>query len=833
MKRFYISLFLYILCKTILSAQTSYFVDGYHGGVFGHYPVWQTSFMMEKLNEHPGWSICLEIEPETFDSVKVWTPKAYTEFVRFVADHNGTLLEFTNPTYAQPYCYNISGESLIRQFAYGIDRLRKHFPELYFSTYAVEEPCFTSALPQVLKQFGFRYAVLKNPGTCYGGYAESTGRESINWIGPDSTAIPTIPRYDTELLEENSTWQTTAWINSPKYLRNCFKAGIKHPVGMCYQDAGWENGPWLGSPQKSRSNYTLWTNYIENIASPTTDNRRLSQENFRVSLMWGSQVVQRLAQEIRQTENKLIQTEKIAVLQKYFDHQPWNQTLLDGAWRGLLLSQHHDCWIVPYNKMGHTNHTWAENVSLFTAASQRLCDTLVGNNAPYSGKIRIYNSTGKARKELVSYPLPASCADAGIKVTDPTGRKTISQKNANNNLWFLAEVPALGFADYTLTSSSTQPTACMRTERLPSGKLQIESDLYRLVFDPLQGGTITSLYDKMLQKEWIDSRAEYSFNELRGNFYEEGGLMSSSQRMAELSVVENGPLSATVKIAGKVGRYPFIQYVRLQTGEPRIDMRLEIDWQSNPRIGEYREQSRWQEVRKAFYDDRYKLHLLFPVTLEKQEIYKNAPFDVCRSNLPNTFFNRWDSIKNNVVLNWVDLYGKTQDCGLTLFTDHTTSYLHGEDYPLGLTVQYSGTGLWSADYKITGKTAICYSLLPHRQRWDKSNISFENTRKQEPLAICNLPAEASCTAKSLLQLPDEGVVLSAAYYDGDDLIVRLFNEGTSGEKRLLLSFVPQQAETIALNKEKTADCRIDRRESGSEISLYIPSFGLRTIRFNL
>ena len=252
MKRFYISLFLYILCKTTLSAQTSYFVDGYHGGVFGHYPVWQTSFMMEKLNEHPGWCICLEIEPETFDSVKAWTPKAYTEFVQFVTQHNGALLEFTNPTYAQPYCYNISGESLIRQFTYGMARLRKHFPGLSFSTYAVEEPCFTSALPQILKQFGFRYAVLKNPGTCYGGYAESTGGESINWIGPDSTAIPTIPRYDAELLEENSTWQTTAWINSPKYLQNCFKAGIEHPAGMCYQDAGWENGPWLGSPQKKQ-----------------------------------------------------------------------------------------------------------------------------------------------------------------------------------------------------------------------------------------------------------------------------------------------------------------------------------------------------------------------------------------------------------------------------------------------------------------------------------------------------------------------------------------------------------------------------------------------------
>ena len=38
---------------------------------------------------------------------------------------------------------------------------------------------------------------------------------------------------------------------------------------------------------------------------------------------------------------------------------------------------------------------------------------------------------------------------------------------------------------------------------------------------------------------------------------------------------------------------------------------------------------------------------------------------------------------------------------LALFSDHTTSYSYGEDFPLGLTAQYSGGGLWGPDYKIT------------------------------------------------------------------------------------------------------------------------------------
>lgn len=205
-------------------AQRAYFVDGYHGGIYGHYPVeWKTQFMVDKLAEHPEWRICLEIEPETWDTVKLRTPAAYDNFRKIATDKR---VEFTNPAYAQPYCYNISGESIIRQFQYGIRSIRRHFPGVDFTTYSVEEPCFTSSLPQILSQFGFKYAVLKCPNTCWGGYTAPYGGELVNWIGPDGTSILTVPRYACEELEENSVWQTTAWGNSSEYLDACFAAGI-------------------------------------------------------------------------------------------------------------------------------------------------------------------------------------------------------------------------------------------------------------------------------------------------------------------------------------------------------------------------------------------------------------------------------------------------------------------------------------------------------------------------------------------------------------------------------------------------------------------------------
>lgn len=33
---------LFLLSATSVHSQQNYFIDGYHGGVYGHYPMWKT-----------------------------------------------------------------------------------------------------------------------------------------------------------------------------------------------------------------------------------------------------------------------------------------------------------------------------------------------------------------------------------------------------------------------------------------------------------------------------------------------------------------------------------------------------------------------------------------------------------------------------------------------------------------------------------------------------------------------------------------------------------------------------------------------------------------------
>ena len=831
---------LLLSCMTLgssfsLFAQQSWFIDGYHGGIWGHYPKGYTSFLVEQLNRHPDWKINLEIEPVTWDAVKLDDAAAYAAMQAFLADDKR--VEYVNPGFGQSYLFTGSGESMIRQFSYGIRKLREHFPGIRFTTYSTEEPCFTSSLPQVLRSFGFSAASLKNPNTCWGGYTRAFGGELVNWIGPDGNSILTVPRYATEELWKTSTWQTTAWNNGQDYLQSALHYGVKHPVGMCLQDAGWHNGPWLGKrADNSTIQYTTWRNYFEHIADhKLATDWRLSQEDILVSLVWGSQVLQRIAQQVRSAEDKLVATEKLAAMAAVKRGFAWPATAFDRAWESLLLAQHHDCWIVPYN--GKRGDTWADKVRNWTAETEQICDsisklaiqTLASGNT--KNAISIFNTTAVNRHELVSIPVMENSGFTAIQsgkqllpvqwtANDSTGKKEMLVK---------VSVPAAGaqtllFTDRKL-SGMQAATAVQR-----NGLVILETDLYRLVIDPEAGGAIKSLISKHWEdKEWV-SPGNPSFNTLHGNFYNDGGQLSTASQPATVSIEENGPLRVTVKISGKLAGHPIQQTITLVQGEPRIDASLQINWQKNIAVGDnYKQDGSYkaEEYRKAFYDDSKKLLLTFPLNMENQVLHKNAPFDVTSSKLHNTLFTTWDSIKNNVVLNWVDV--NDTKSGMALFTDHTTAYVHGKDQPLALVVQYSGKGLWGMNYSVDGSTRIKYSLLPHKGEWDHAQLEAERVKLAEPMKVST--GDAS-TAQSFIRLNKQGWELSSMTIDSKDLLVRLYNAAATDST--VTVYLPVQPEkVIQENLDGTPVKSIQFKKTtqgGVSFSVTAARFGFRTIR---
>lgn len=790
-------------------AQQHYFIDGYHGGVYGHYPHGYTQFVTSQLQANPYWKINLEIEPETWDRVRAEEPEAYASFKQLFADQSASgRIEYVNPAYGQSYLYTGSGESMIRQFSYGIQKLREHFPGAVFTTYSSEEPCFTSALPQVLRSFGFKYASLKNPNTCWGGYTRAFGGELVQWQGPDGSQLLTVPRYSSEALLPNSTWQTTAWNNGREYIRSANAAGIANPVGMCLQDAGWRNGPWL----KQQAKYETWRNYIGNIANRNNAPVwKVSQEDIQVSLVWGAQVLQRIAQQVRAAENKLLTAEKYAAITALCDKTAWPQQQLDTAWKTLLLAQHHDCWIVPYN--GHKGDTWIDKVQHWTDNTLSVSNNILQKNNSHTSYIRVLNTTAQSREEWGQLP-----EGRQWKVTDSKGRPVETQQGR-----IKATVPPMGYSIYKLQPAKENETVHYRNEQL-----RIETDLYRAEMDPARGGTITSLVIKATGKEMVDKKSSRGFNELRGYFYNEKAWRSSMDTAATVRIVENSKASTAVEINGFIAGHPFTQQVIFTNGQRRIDMKVKINWKGNPGIGAYSQADNYsaEAYHKAFYNDSCKLQVLFPLHLTKQQLSKDAPFDVTSSRLENSFFSSWDSIKNNVILHWADV--TDGNYGLALFTDHTTSYVHGKDYPLGLTLQYAGRALWGRNYDITGPTEVNYAIVPHKGNWETGGISNEETRWCEPLQV--IPSQGGKDF-SLLALQDKNWQVSTLLMDGKDLLIRLYNPGGNNSESLLTFNGAATAAVLEQLNGDAGEILSQRKASGKTIiRLAIPRFGIRTIR---
>ena len=845
---------LLLACVTVNNArcQTAYFIDGYHGGIWGHYPDWNTRFIADQLVKHPDWKINLEIEPETWANTKGKDSAAFNDFKKLFADqYSGTeRIEYVNPDYAQSYLFDVEGESIISQFYYGIKMVRHNFPTAVFPAYSSEEPCFTSALPQILTSYGFKYASLKNPNTCWGGYTTAYGGEIVNWVGPDGTKIITSPRYAVEALQPGSTWQTIAWGNSPAYIKACLAAGIKHPVAMTIQDAGWKNGPAVGDGTKGYQPtvYTTWANYFENIAvKSTTDNWKFTQEDVLVSLVWGSQILQKIAQEVRCAENNLISAEKLAVITKSYKDVIYPAADFEAAWRPLLLSQHHDCWIVPYN--GRPGDTWADKVVKWTGTTNHIADSITkadavsltnGKTIHGSKFITVYNTLGVSRNEAVSVDIPVELQNKDLVVLNADGHLLPSQiikdsVTAKPQIVFNAEVPSMGYNTYQLKAQKNVATNGVIAVKLKNGEYKLENDLYSIILDLKKGGVIKSLIGKKLNnKQFVDQANPRSFNELRGNFYNDGGFHSSTENPASISIIDKGPQRIKVQIKGTIDGSPFIQWLTLSQGQRRIDMQVKIDWKGNPGLGEYTPPGGFKttDPKKAFYNDKEKLLLLFPANLQAQKVYKNAPFDVLQSRLNNTFFTSWDSIKNNIILNWVDITDKNDNYGFAVLTDHTSNYTHGEDFPLGLTLAYSGVGLWGRDYKITGPTNVHYAIIPHAGKWDKSGIWTEGTKWNEPLISTVTDKMPVVKHRSLINIQGKGLDVTAMNADNNDIIIRVFNaEGDDSPKKISFDGSAAKAQLVELNGDKKQELKLEKGPDGkTSVMVSLPRFGIRTIK---
>ncbi|MDE5891085.1 MAG: hypothetical protein K2H10_08740, partial [Bacteroidales bacterium] len=344
---------------------------------------------------------------------------------------------------------------------------------------------------------------------------------------------------------------------------------------------------------------------------------------------------------------------------------------------------------------------------------------------------------------------------------------------------------------------------------------------------------ITSLVAKTLgNREYADKESGFSIGEIRGYFYDDSQYYSSADAPAKVNVERPSPFETVVRVSGSIDGTPFVQTVTLREGDRKIDFSLKIDWKGNRGVGSFAQNDAYDNPHRAFYEDFNKLNVMFPVSLEEPYLYKNAPFDVMKSRNEDTFYSSWDKIKHNIILNWVDIADGEDGYGMALFSDHTTSYSFGKDFPLCLTAQFSGNGLWGRDYPITGPSEMNFAIVPHAGLWNKAGICNESICWNEPLSVA-VYRNVEMEDRSWLDLSDSGYELSAAYLTDAGLVMRLFNASGSDRKcTVRLGFGAAQVKEIDLNGNVICSSEFRRNEGGTEVDVQMPRFGIKTLLIN-
>lgn len=838
-----------------------YYVDGYHGGIRGHMDLGCWRDILEMMKQNPEWKISIDMEAISWDYLEYRDPDSYLQLREMLKDQSAeSRVEIVAGSLGQPYCWTIGGESNIRHLTMGFKILAKHFPWLKVETYAVQEPCWTSALPQILKSMGFKRAVLKNPSTAWAGYSEGIDEETCLWEGPDGTRIPIVPRYACENLQK--VWETESAGGTEEFVEKCTDNNIKNPAGMFYQDLGWPAYPQLSNKAGYDSlsapkylTYTTWREYFEKIASVPVKVWKISQETFRVALPWGERVLVRMARQVRRGETGILLSERLQALAHILGGLSGNFERLNDTWMHVLLAQHHDGWICATTGKEEDNWAWKTSAQIYAAENQMdildrqamsvICNHLIFSEGDsYREFLCVANPLGRAEMCTVSAEITSPRGIKSFHVYD--GEKYIESqyiakryyadgsKNAGL-LVFQAYFPGFGVKTFRIEPSDREEEKGGVFGYIDRDYAYLESSCFRLVFALNAGGTILSLFDKQSGLEVVDSSSSWKFNEYRGYFIKDSEFRSSTESRAKAELIINGPIQAILKISGQVGNAGFTQIITLTDKDRKILIDVTFHFPEETYIGEphvIEPEHNQNEGHRSYHDGRFKLNAYFPTTFSQDSFYKDAAYDVCESKHEETYFKNWSEIKHNVLLGWIDVTDYMY--GLAIMSDHTTSYIHGPDHPLGLTMAWGWDGgYWWGRRELKGDHKLQYAIVPHPGNWYCGDIWHEYQRMLYPPIAKRIAGNAPATRGVAIITVERPVEMSAVYLDEENrLLVRLFNPGKSVQIPIVFDCrIAGFIELIEL--EGTRICCIEEKERMCDkyaVTIAIPAFGIRTLR---
>ncbi len=680
--------------------------------------------------------------------------------------------------HVQPDCNSPSGEGFARQTLYSQRYFHDKFGVTAKVGYNVDSFGHNLMLPQILQKSGMTDYIMMRPCD----REKEMDSDIFKWVSPDGSSVLTYRILDpychnvselceldhrADFLDEN----TKTDLDSLPF----FYGVGNHGGGPTIRNIEMLLEYRKAHPEKELIFSTLSDFFDDLRASGVEIPEHHDDLQHHAAGCYAT--VSHVKNGIRRGEVNLTAAENFGMLANMLVGKKIDNTVFEEAWNDICFLHFHDSMGGCSIKEAHDDSTYMYGFAERTAAVQE-------NNAlqtiswqidtadrTHGIPLVVFNPNAFPVEELITVNKQCHIVrDAnGKEMPIQFVRSTTLECYWRQDTMFKAQVPALGYAVYYIDELKHDLCAVSDTENsLVAAKANegwftandhngnvLENDIYRIEFER-HTGYIVSFKDKRTDKELITDRAavptvidEYYHDTWS---HDKTFFTDTVARFtdAQVTILENGPLRATVKVVNRYNDSTLTQYFSLLPGDEKLYVRAHVDWHEKHKM----------------------LKLAWPMQVENPKAYYEIPFGVIERPADG---------EEEPGLMWTAVKG--DNGGFALLNDNTysSSVKDGTIYHTVLRSpiygDHGGPRTAESEYTDQGRKDFQYAIMPVADSWVPVIRAARQLNKPVTY-IMETWHEGKLTNRpyTSLAISADNIMLSAVKRseDGKGMVIRLY-----------------------------------------------------------
>jgi alpha-mannosidase len=703
-----------------------------------------------------------ESEPDLFNEVK-----ALVEAGRWIP---------VGGSWVEPDCNLPSGESFVRQYLYGQMFFKERFGTKVDVGYNIDSFGHNASLPKILKNSGINFYIFMRPGA----HEKELPLNIFWWESNDGSRILTFRHPTSYNLTKNSLCKAIESLSQSR------EPLLLLLFGRGDHGGGPEEDDILEILKLKEQKRDL----VIKFGTPEEFFKKLESLNLSFPVVKDElqhhasgcySVLSEVKRLNRKAENSLMVAERYSTISSIITNSTYPKEKFRNAWEKVLFCQFHDslagtCIREAYEDIfDMLREAISVSNEIKNLSLQKISSMI--NTLDSKLNIIVFNPVANELK----FPVEIEPAIKDMRLVGEDGKDvelqevTPSSLAGTKRVVFVANLPPLGFSTYKVVSVDSEEKE-KQSRNIVAGNYSLENEFLKVEFDE-KSGTIKHIIDKESGCKLFNGGAALPivFDD-QSDTWSHGVFSYKTKlgefKVAEIKVVENGPVRGMIRIKYKYSSSDVVQDFIVYKGLKFIEARVKIDWNEKHKL----------------------LKLQFPFNLSEVKYTYEIPFGTIErpANGEEEPGQRWVDVSGNLI----GYNNEKITYGLTLINDSKYSF-SAEDNVFTMTLIRSpiyahhipNTKREGVDYFYIdqGFHEFKYLLLPHKGSWKDVFYQISNLSDAINLGLDYI-VESCHTGVlprmfSFLSVSDKNVCLAALKRaeSSDDVVLRMLEQ--TGEER--------------------------------------------------